>query len=50
MAKELRLNVRISEYESRQLEEEAKRRGWSVSKLVRSWIATLPPPSTDDYK
>ncbi|GEM_PF-2066631 len=44
MARERRLNIRVSDYELLQLEQEAKRRGLAVSDVVRAWIAKLPAP------
>lgn len=38
------LEVRITEYEDRQLKQEAERRGMSKSELVRSLIARFPAP------
>jgi hypothetical protein len=43
--KNIRLGIRLTEYEARHLEEEAIRRGMSKSELVRSLIGRLPDPS-----
>ena len=42
--KNIRLEIRLTEYESRQLEKEAVKRGMSKSELIRSLIARLPAP------
>jgi hypothetical protein len=42
--KNIRLEVRLTEYESRQLEQEAVRRGMTKSELIRSLVARLPAP------
>ncbi len=42
--KNIRLEIRITEYESKQLEQEATRRGMSKSELIRSLIARFPSP------
>ena len=42
--KNIRFEVRLTEYELQQLEEEATRRGMTKSELVRSLIARLPEP------
>lgn len=42
--KEKKLEVRMTEYEMRQLEQEAKKRGMTKSDLIRSVIARFPPP------
>ena len=36
--------MRLTEYEFKQLEEEAKRRGMTKSELIRSLIARFPAP------
>ncbi len=41
-----RLDIRLTKYEMRQLEEEAARREMSKSELIRSLIARFPPPSS----
>jgi hypothetical protein len=45
--KTINLTVRITEYEKKQLLQEADRRGMSMSDIVRSWIAKLPEPSNN---
>ncbi|MGB7442932.1 MAG: CopG family transcriptional regulator [Coleofasciculaceae cyanobacterium] len=40
-----RLEVRLTDYELRQLEQEAKKRGMSKSELIRSLIARFPLPT-----
>jgi predicted DNA binding CopG/RHH family protein len=42
--KNKKLEIRVTEYEVKQLEKEADRRGMSKSELVRSLIARLPLP------
>ncbi|NEO32340.1 MAG: CopG family transcriptional regulator [Symploca sp. SIO3C6] len=42
--KNIRLEVRLTEYESRQLEQEAVRRGMTKPELIRSLVARLPTP------
>lgn len=42
--KNIRLEIRLTEYESRQLEQEAVKRGMTKSELIRSMIARLPAP------
>ncbi|MBD0364144.1 MAG: ribbon-helix-helix protein, CopG family [Coleofasciculus sp. C3-bin4] len=42
--KNIRLEIRLTEYESKQLEQEAAKRGMTKSELVRSLIARLPTP------
>ncbi|MFB8787343.1 MAG: CopG family transcriptional regulator [Potamolinea sp.] len=42
--KNIRLEIRLTEYESRQLEKEAVARGMTKSELIRSLIARLPAP------
>ena len=44
--KNIRLEIRLTEYEFRQLEDEANRRGMTKSELLRSLIARLPAPSS----
>jgi hypothetical protein len=38
------LQIRISDYQMRQLEEEAMRRGMTKSELIRHLIAKFPEP------
>ena len=38
------LEVRLTEYEEKQLKQEADRRGMSKSELIRSLIARFPAP------
>jgi predicted DNA binding CopG/RHH family protein len=40
-----RIDIRMTEYEIRQLDSEAERRGMTRSDLVRSMIAKLPEPN-----
>jgi hypothetical protein len=42
--KTLKLEVRVTEYEMKQLGQEADRRGMTRSELIRSFIARLPAP------
>jgi len=42
--KNIRLEIRLTEYESRQLEQEAIKRGMTKSELIRSLIGRLPAP------
>ncbi|HEY9711184.1 MAG TPA: ribbon-helix-helix protein, CopG family [Oculatellaceae cyanobacterium] len=42
--KDKKLEIRITQYEARQLEQEAIRRGMTKSELVRSLIARFPAP------
>jgi hypothetical protein len=42
--KNIRLEIRLTEYESRQLEQEAVKRAMTKSELIRSLIARLPAP------
>jgi hypothetical protein len=42
--KNFKLEVRLTEYESLQLEQEAVRRNMTKSELIRSLIARLPDP------
>ena len=42
--KNRRLDIKLTEYEFSQLEEEAKRRGMNKSELIRSFIARFPEP------
>lgn len=39
-----RINIRLTDYEVRQLEAEAIRRGMNKSELIRSLIAQFPAP------
>ncbi|MBD1804439.1 ribbon-helix-helix protein, CopG family [Microcoleus sp. FACHB-SPT15] len=41
-----RLDIRLTDYEMRQLNEEADRRGMNKSELIRSLIARFPAPSS----
>ena len=43
--KKFRIEAKITEYELRQVSEEAARRGMTKSELIRSLIAKLPEPS-----
>lgn len=38
------LEVRLTEYEEKQLKQEAERRSMTKSELIRSFIARLPTP------
>jgi hypothetical protein len=38
------LEIRVSEYQMKQLSQEAKRRGVTKSELIHSFIAKLPEP------
>ena len=40
-----RIDIRMTEYEIRQLDSEAERRGMTRSELVRSMVARLPEPN-----
>lgn len=40
-----RLDIRLTKYEMRQLEQEATKRGMTKSELIRSLIARFPAPS-----
>jgi predicted DNA binding CopG/RHH family protein len=42
--KDKKLEIRITEYEVKQLEQEAARRGMTKSELIRSLIARFPEP------
>ncbi|NEP51986.1 MAG: CopG family transcriptional regulator [Moorea sp. SIO3C2] len=42
--KDQKLIVRVTDFEKRQLKQEAERRGMTPSELVRSFIARLPTP------
>ncbi|OLT59993.1 plasmid mobilization protein [Moorena bouillonii] len=42
--KSKKLVVRVTEFEKKQLQEEADRRGMTYSELLRSFIARLPLP------
>ncbi|WP_424100728.1 plasmid mobilization protein [Moorena producens] len=42
--KDKKLIVRVTEFEKKQLRQEADRRGMTPSELVRSFIARLPIP------
>jgi len=39
-----RIDIRMTEYEVKQLDSEAERRGMTRSELVRSMVARLPEP------
>jgi predicted DNA binding CopG/RHH family protein len=43
--KNRRLDIKLTDYELQQLEEEAMRRGMNKSELIRSLIARFPAPS-----
>jgi hypothetical protein len=43
--KDRRIDIRLTNYELRQLEEEANRRAMSKSELLRGLIARFPAPS-----
>ena len=43
--KNRRLDIKLTDYELRQLQEEAMRRGMNMSELLRSLIARFPAPS-----
>jgi metal-responsive CopG/Arc/MetJ family transcriptional regulator len=40
-----RIDIRMTEYEVRQLEKEAERTGMTRSELIRSMVARLPEPN-----
>ena len=40
-----RIDIRMTEYEFRQLDSEAKRRGMTRTELIRSIVARLPEPN-----
>ncbi|WP_293087524.1 CopG family transcriptional regulator [Moorena sp. SIO4A1] len=42
--KDKKLIVRVTEFEKRQLKQEADKRGMTPSELIRSFIARLPVP------
>ncbi|AOX01443.1 CopG family transcriptional regulator [Moorena producens PAL-8-15-08-1] len=42
--KDKKLTIRITDFEKRQLEQEANRRGMTSSELIRSLIARFPDP------
>lgn len=44
--KDKRIDIRLTNYELRQLEEEAQKRGMTKSELLRSLIARFPAPSS----
>jgi predicted DNA binding CopG/RHH family protein len=44
--KTTRIDIRLTDYEKQQLEEEAVRRGMTKSELIRSLIARFPAPSS----
>ncbi len=45
--KDKKLIVRVTDFEKRQLKQEADKRGMTPSELIRSFIARLPVPQ--DY-
>ncbi|HEY9744014.1 MAG TPA: ribbon-helix-helix protein, CopG family [Coleofasciculaceae cyanobacterium] len=47
MTRPVQLNIRLSEYEDRQLQQEATKQGVSKSDLVRKLISRLPKPKED---
>ncbi|NEP66003.1 MULTISPECIES: CopG family transcriptional regulator [Moorena] len=42
--KNKKLTIRVTDFERRQLEQEANRRGMTQSELIRSLIARFPDP------
>jgi len=42
--KDKKLEIRVTDYEMRQLKQEADQRGMTKSELIRSLIARFPPP------
>ena len=44
MSRTKKLDIRVSEYEFFQLQQEAERQGCSMSDLVRKYISRLPNP------
>ncbi len=48
MARQRRLNFRVSDQEYEQLEAEAKRQGISMADIFRAWIHRLPLPKILD--
>ncbi|GET38923.1 ribbon-helix-helix domain-containing protein [Microseira wollei] len=47
--KDRRLDIKLTDYEMRQLEAEAIRRGMNKSELIRSLIAKFPEPSPKEH-
>jgi predicted HicB family RNase H-like nuclease len=45
MSRTKKLDIRVSEYEFAQLQQEAQKQGCSMSDLVRKYISKLPKPS-----
>ncbi|MEH2417816.1 MULTISPECIES: plasmid mobilization protein [unclassified Nostoc] len=45
MSRAKKLDIRVSEYEFFQLQQEAERQGCSMSDLVRKYISKLPRPN-----
>jgi predicted HicB family RNase H-like nuclease len=45
MSRTKKLDIRVSEYEFAQLQQEAERQGVSMSDLVRKYISKLPKPN-----
>jgi hypothetical protein len=46
MTRRVQVNVRLSEYEDKQLDQEATKQGCSKSDLIRKLISKLPKPKT----
>lgn len=46
--KKRRIDIRLTDYEVRQLEAESMRRGMNKSELIRSLIAQFPAPPKAD--
>lgn len=44
MTRKIQLNIRLSDYEDRQLQQEAAKQGVSKSDLIRKLISKLPKP------
>jgi predicted HicB family RNase H-like nuclease len=44
MSRTKKLDIRVSEYEYKQLQQEAEKQGCSMSDLVRKYISKLPKP------
>jgi len=45
MSRTKKLDIRVSEYELAQLQQEALKQGCSMSDLVRKYISRLPKPN-----
>jgi predicted DNA binding CopG/RHH family protein len=45
MSRNKRIDIRVSEYEYTQLQQEAEKQGVPMSDLLRKYISTLPKPS-----